>query len=93
MAGWVFNPDYEMNIAIHVADATHDAWKSKNVKRKTDQDDVLKLARLSTLEQLNLVNMPTPKVRQWQRLVEQRCTLIAERTRWQESHAGHLVAG
>ncbi len=70
-----------MNIEIQVADPTQDAWKWKNVKRKTDEDDALKLARLSALKQLNLVHMPSAKMRQWRRLVEQRHALIAERTR------------
>lgn len=81
LAGWVYDLVCEMNMVIHVADPTQDAWKWKNVKRKTDEDDALKLARLSALDQLNLVHMPSPKMRQWRRLVEQRCALVAERTR------------
>ncbi|MHC4092349.1 MAG: IS110 family transposase, partial [Planctomycetota bacterium] len=81
LAGWVYDLACEMAIAIQVADPTQDAWKWKSVKRKTDEDDALKLARLSALGQLNLVHMPSPKMRQWRRLVEQRHTLVAERTR------------
>ena len=81
LAGWVYDLACEMNITIQVADPTQDPWKWKNVKRKTDEDDALKLARLSALEQLNLVHMPSPKMRQWRRLVEHRHSLVAERTR------------
>jgi len=81
LAGWVHDLVCEMRIEIQVADPTQDAWKWKNVKRKTDEDDALKLARLSALEQLNLVHMPSAKMRQWRRLVEQRHSLVAERTR------------
>jgi transposase len=81
LAGWVYDLASEMNITIQVADPTQDPWKWKNVKRKTDEDDALKLARLSALDQLNLVHMPSPKMRQWRRLVEHRHSLVAERTR------------
>lgn len=81
LAGWVHDLVHELKIEIQVADPTQDAWKWKNVKRKTDEDDALKLARLSALGQLNLVHMPSPKMRQWRRLVEVRHALVAERTR------------
>lgn len=81
LAGWIHDLVREMHIEIQVADPTQDAWKWKNLKRKTDEDDALKLARLSALGQLNLVHMPSPKMRQWRRLVELRHTLVAERTR------------
>ncbi len=81
LAGWIHDLVRELNIEIQVADPTQDAWKWKNVKRKTDEDDALKLARLSALGQLNLVHMPSPKMRQWRRLVEVRHSLVAERTR------------
>jgi transposase len=81
LAGWIHDLVCDLGIEIEVADPTQDAWKWKNVKRKTDEDDALKLARLSALGQLNLVHMPSPQMRQWRRLVEQRHTLVAERTR------------
>lgn len=81
LAGRVSDLAQRLEIEIQVADTTQDAWKWKNVKRKTDRDDALKLARLSALGQLNLVHVPTPAMRQWRRLVEQRRTLVGERTR------------
>ena len=74
LAAHVYELAQSMNIDIQVVDTTQDAWKWKNVKRKTDRDDALKLARLSALGQLNLVHMPSLGVRQRQ-------TLVAERTR------------
>lgn len=74
LAGWVHDLVRSQNIEIRVAAPTQDAWKWKNVKRKSDEDDALKLARLSALGQLNLVHMPSPKMRQWRRLVESRYT-------------------
>jgi len=81
LAGWVHDLVCSLKIEIQVADPTQDAWKWKNVKRKTDEDDALKLARLSALGQLNLVHIPSATMRQWRRLVELRHTLVAERTR------------
>ncbi len=45
LAGWVYDLVSEMDITIQVADPTQDPWKWKNVNRKTDEDDALKLAR------------------------------------------------
>jgi len=81
LAARVYDLAQSLNVPIQVADTTQDAWKWKNVKRKTDEDDALKLARLSALGQLNLVHMPAPAMRQWRKLVEARAVLRAERTR------------
>ena len=71
----------ELKIEVQIADTTQDAWKWRNVKRKTDSDDALKLAKLSALDQINCVHIPSPRMREWRRLVEQRVTLAGERTR------------
>lgn len=34
------------------------AWKWSNVKRKTDKDDALKLARMASMDELKPVHMP-----------------------------------
>lgn len=81
LAARVYDLAQSLNVPIQVADTTQDAWKWKNIKRKTDQDDALKLARLSALGQLNPVHMPSPAMRQWRKLVEARAVLRAERTR------------
>lgn len=71
----------ELGLDVIVADTTQDAWRWKNVKRKTDRDDALKLARLAALGQLNRVHIPAPAMRQRRRLVEQRRSLVSEQTR------------
>jgi transposase len=81
LAGWIHDLACDLHLEIQVADPTQDAWKWKNVKRKTDADDALKLARLSALGQLNLVHIPSPQMRQWRRMVEGRHTLVGEATR------------
>lgn len=68
-------------IAVLVADTTQDAWRWKNVKRKTDADDANKLVRLAALGQINPVHIPAPAVRERRHLLEYRATLVAEQTR------------
>lgn len=80
-AAMVYDVAGALNIEVQIADTTQDAWQWRNVKRKTDADDALKLARLSALGQINCVHIPSPTMRQWRRLVEQRITLATESTR------------
>ena len=80
-AAMVYDVCGALQIEVQIADTTQDAWQWRNVKRKTDKDDALKLARLSALDQINCVHIPSPQMRQWRRLVEQRITLATERTR------------
>jgi transposase len=81
LAATVYDLARSLGLGIIVADTTQDAWRWRNVKRKTDRDDALKLARLAALDQLNPVHMPTPQMRQWRELVEYRAALVGERTR------------
>ena len=41
-----------LGIAVAVANCAHEAWRWTRVKRKTDKDDALKLAKLAVLGQL-----------------------------------------
>ena len=81
LAAMVHDVASVLGIEVQIADTTQDAWQWRNVKRKTDQDDALKLARLSALGQINCVHIPSPAMRQWRKLVEQRATLVADATR------------
>jgi transposase len=45
-AGWVHDLAVEVGLPVLVANTNAEAWAWKNVKRKTDKDDALKLARL-----------------------------------------------
>jgi transposase len=76
-AGWVCDLCREMGVPVEVANANHDAWRWRNVKRKSDRDDALKLARLSALGQLPPVHVPAPKVRAWRELIGYRHALVA----------------
>lgn len=79
-AGWVGDIVREHGIELEVANPSHQAWRWRNVKRKTDRTDALKLAELSASQQLPLVYLPQRPVRQWRSLIRYRHRLIARRT-------------
>ena len=49
------------------------------MKRKTERDDALKLARLSAVGQLPTVEIPPARVRQWRALILYRAKLVGRR--------------
>jgi transposase len=81
LAALVHDVATEAGRRIVVADTTRDAWRWRNVKRKTDQDDALKLARLAALDQINPVHIPDHAARQVRQLIELRRQFVQERTR------------
>ena len=80
LAGWVCDLCRALGLEAQVADPTQEAWRWKNVKRKSDRDDALKLARLSAMNQINPVHVPAPRVRAWRELIAYRHSLIQRRT-------------
>jgi transposase len=54
----------EQGYEVLATDPPQEAWRWKTVKRKTDQDDALKLAKLAVLQQINSVYVPAPETRQ-----------------------------
>jgi len=79
LAGWVYDLCGELGLKGRVANPNGEAWKWKNVKRKTDRDDALKLARLTALGELPEVYMPSPATRQKRGLLQYRQSLIGQR--------------
>jgi transposase len=79
-AGWVQDLCQTLGMPIQVANPNGEAWRWKNVKRKTDRDDALKLAQLSELGQLPTVTLPSPRTRQWRSLITYRHTLVGRRS-------------
>lgn len=80
IAGWVYDLVVSLGIEVQVANPTHEAWRWKNVKKKNDREDALKLAQLSAMNQLPTVHMPKREVRQWRALIQYRQRLIRQRT-------------
>ena len=80
VAGWVYDLAVALGMNVAVANPAHEAWRWTRVKRKTDKDDALKLARLAVLGQLPTAHMPSPRQRQRRRLVHYRRVLVDRRT-------------
>ena len=80
IAGWIHDLARSLELRIDVVDTRHEAWRWKKVKRKTDRDDALKLARLASMQQISTVHIPERKVRQWKSLIVYRHTLVDRRT-------------
>lgn len=79
-SGWVKDLAEVLGIAVQVANPNHEAWRWKNIKRKTDKDDALKLAQLPVMDQLPTVQLPGAGVRQWRSLIAYHATLVGRRT-------------
>lgn len=79
-AGWVCDLCKALGVEVQVANPNHEAWRWKSVKRKTDRDDALKLAKLSAMDQLPQVKLPSASVRQTRSLIAYRQALVSRRT-------------
>jgi hypothetical protein len=75
--GWVYDLCAALTLPARVVAANTEAWHWRRVKRKTDRDDALKLARLALLDQLTIVHMPSPQQRQRRRLILHRRSIVA----------------
>jgi len=80
IAGWVSDLARERGLDVEVANPSTEGWRWRNVKKKTDRLDALKLARLSAMGQLPQVHMPSPAVRQWRSLIGYRDHLVGRRS-------------
>lgn len=76
IAGWVYDLATSAGIPVHVANPSTEGWRWRNVKKKTDRLDALKLARLLATDQLPRVHMPSPAIRQWRSLIAYRQALV-----------------
>lgn len=81
ITGWVYDVAVRSGAQeVQVAGTGGEAWKWKNVKKKTDREDALKLAQLSAMGQIAPVHMPSSATRQWRMLMEYRGRLVGART-------------
>jgi transposase len=78
--GWVYDLRVALGLTANVVAANAEAWQWRRVKRKTDRDDALKLAKLALLDRLTVVHMPSPAQRQRRRLILHRRSVVARRT-------------
>ena len=70
----------DMGLAYAVANPMGEAWSWRKVKRKSDRDDALKLARMAALGELPTVPMPSKAAREYRALVQYRDRLVGRRT-------------
>jgi transposase len=75
-SGWVKDLCEELGIPTLVCSTNEEAWRWKNVKRKTDRDDALKLARLAAMKQLKATHVPSREMREYRTLVKYRKTIV-----------------
>ena len=69
IVGWIFDIANALGKETETANTTHDTWRWKNVKMKTDKENALKLAKLSSMNQLPTVHMPDKQVREKRALI------------------------
>jgi transposase len=81
LAGWVCDVVRELGIAMQVASTNERSWRWRNVKRKSDRRDGLKLAHKSALGDLKLVHIPERELRQWRALINYRQQLVRRQTK------------
>ncbi|MEM7315176.1 MAG: IS110 family transposase, partial [Planctomycetota bacterium] len=74
-SGWVSELCQQLGYPTLVCSTNEEAWRWKNVKRKTDKDDALKLARMAMMGQLTSVHVPKHEIREHRTLVKYRKTL------------------
>ncbi len=84
-SGWISDVCHEMGLEVVVCSTNDEAWQWSKVKRKTDRDDALKLARMASLKGLSPVHVPTPEVRQQRTLIKYRKSLSQRVTQIQNS--------
>ncbi len=74
-SGWINDLAISHGLKTLVCSTKEDAWKWSNVKRKTDKDDAIKLARMAAMNELQAAHMPSETHREFRSLVKYRKTL------------------
>jgi len=85
LTGWVYDLSVTQGFKVLVANPNQEAWNWKHVKRKTDRDDALKLAKLAAIEQIVPVHVPSLETRQYRQLVKYRKKLVSRTNQVQNS--------
>ncbi len=71
-SGWISDVCHDLQIKTLVCSTNEEAWQWKNVKRKTDKDDALRLARMTMMRDLEPVHIPKPEIREQRTLIKYR---------------------
>ena len=79
MSGWVFDLCRQLSLRAKVANTTGEAWKFKNLKRKTDRDDAQRLVTLESMGELPEVRVPPAAVRERRSLIVYRQSVVGRR--------------
>jgi transposase len=74
-SGWINDLAQSLGHKTIVCSTNEEAWSWSKVKRKTDKDDALKLARMASMGELKAVHMPSEAHREFRSLVKYRKTL------------------
>ena len=75
-SGWVSDICDQLGLATLVCSTHEEAWRWRNVKRKTDRDDALKLARLGAGGELKPTYVPKSEMREYRGLIKYRKNLV-----------------
>jgi transposase len=67
-SGWINDVAQSLRLKTLVCSTNENACKWSNVKRKTDKDDALKLARMASMDELKAVHMPSEAHREFRSL-------------------------
>lgn len=84
-SGWVNDLCQELGLKTLVCSTHEEAWRWRNVKRKTDKDDALKLARLAAVGQLKATHVPSIETREYRGLIKYRKQLVGTENRLKNS--------
>jgi len=90
--GWIVDIAKALGKETEVANTSHEAWRWKNVKKKNDREDALKLAKLSAMNQLPMVHVPIKEVREHRALIKYRQRLVRQRIGIKNSIRATFVA-
>lgn len=84
-SGWVHDLCQELGLPTLVCSTHQDAWRWRNVKRKTDKDDAIKLARLAYCNELKPTYVPSIEMREYRGLVKHRKKLVGRENQLKNS--------
>jgi len=79
-AGWIHDLAREQGLEVQVANPSHEAWRWRARRNKTDRADAVMLARMSAMGELPVVHVPDADTRSWRRLIHHRDKIVGRLT-------------